>query len=167
MDDLFLSGPDALRLLSDHAVNTFANFPRGSAKQYVAVNNDGHMIGDSILFHIDDGRYDLVGNPSVINWLLFHIEKDKYDVVSERCENSARRKHGPPTLYRYEIQGPTAAALMQKVTQGHQVLQDAYLHHCRQARADATAWYGRPAGVRDVRPVGGRHSGSGYPARRG
>ena len=118
MDDLFLSGPDAQRLLSDHAVNTFANFPRGSAKQYVAVNSDGYMIGDSILFHMDDGRFDLVGNPSVINWLLFHMETGKYDVIVERCENSARRKHGPPKLYRYEIQGPTAAALMQKVIEG-------------------------------------------------
>jgi glycine cleavage system aminomethyltransferase T len=116
MDDLFLSGPDALRLLSEHAVNTFGNFPRGSAKQYIATNNQGYMIGDSILFHMEDGRYDLVGNPSVINWLLFHIEKDKYNVTADRCENSTRRKSGPPRLYRYEIQGPTAAALMEKVT---------------------------------------------------
>jgi vanillate/3-O-methylgallate O-demethylase len=118
MDDLFLSGPDALKLLSDHAVNTFKNFARRSAKQYVATNDDGHMIGDAILFHMEDGRFDVVGNPSVINWLLFHLERGKYDVTAVRDENSTRRKSGPPALYRYEIQGPTAAALMQKVTNG-------------------------------------------------
>jgi glycine cleavage system aminomethyltransferase T len=118
MDDLFLSGPDAQKLLSEHAVNSFANFPRSSAKQYVAVNSDGFMIGDAILFHMDDGRFDVVGNPSVINWLLFHMEEGKYNVTAKRCENSTRRKDGPPQLYRYEIQGPTAAALMQKVTNG-------------------------------------------------
>jgi vanillate/3-O-methylgallate O-demethylase len=118
MDNFFISGPDALRLVSEHAVNSFAHFPKGSAKQYVAVNSEGYLIGDPILFHMDDGRFNVVGNPSVINWLLFHIEKDKYDVTTERYENSARRKHGPPPLYRYEIQGPTAAQLMQKVIQG-------------------------------------------------
>jgi vanillate/3-O-methylgallate O-demethylase len=118
MDNLFLSGADALKLLSEHAVNSFANFPPCSAKQYVAINSQGYMIGDSILFHLEDGRFDLVGNPSVINWLLFHLGKGKYNVTAERCENSTRRKHGPPVLYRYEIQGPNAAALMEKVTGG-------------------------------------------------
>lgn len=118
MDNLFLTGPDALRLLSEHAVNTFANFGPGSAKQYVATNSEGYMIGDSILFHMDDGTFDLVGNPSVINWLLFHLEKGQYNVFANRCENSTRRKSGPPQLYRYEIQGPLALPLMEKVTRG-------------------------------------------------
>ena len=52
MTDLFLSGPDALRLLSDLGVNTFAGFTPGKAKQYVAVNADGFLIGDAILFHL-------------------------------------------------------------------------------------------------------------------
>lgn len=118
MDDLFLSGPDALRLLSEHAVNTFSNFRPGSAKQYVAVNNQGYMIGDAILFHLDDGRYDVVGNPNIINWLLFHLEKGDYKVDAQRCENSTRRKNAPPQLYRYEIQGPKAAGLMAKIIKG-------------------------------------------------
>ncbi len=118
MDDLFLTGPDALKLLSDHAVNTFKNFVPGSAKQYIATNEEGFMIGDSILFYMDDGRFDLVGNPSVINWLLFHMEKGKYDVTAVRNENSTRRKSGPPALYRYEIQGPSAVSIMRKAING-------------------------------------------------
>lgn len=116
MDDLFLTGPDALRLLSEHSVNTYSNFQPASAKQYIATNSQGYMIGDSILFHLDDGSFDLVGNPSVINWLLFNIEKGNYKVDAKRCENSNRRKDRPPVLYRYEIQGPTAADVVKKAT---------------------------------------------------
>src|SRR6266478_502847 len=54
MTDLFLSGL---------GVNTFANFGPGKAKQYVAVNADGHFIGDAILFHLDDELFDVVGHP--------------------------------------------------------------------------------------------------------
>src|SRR5262245_14406030 len=42
MTDLYLSGPDALRLLQDVGVNTFRTFGVGRAKQYVAVNPTGH-----------------------------------------------------------------------------------------------------------------------------
>lgn len=115
MDDLFLSGPDALRLLSEHSVNSYANFPRGSAKQFIVTNSQGYLIGDAILFHMDEGEFDVVCNPSVINWLLFHIETGDYNVNVFRCPNSNRRE-GPPKLYRYEVQGPNAQALMEKVT---------------------------------------------------
>ncbi|WP_417562090.1 aminomethyl transferase family protein [Microbacterium sp.] len=115
MTDLFISGPDALRLLSDVGVNSFAEFPAGSAKQFIAVNHDGHLIGDAILFHLDEGRYDLVGWHMVIDWLQFHGERGDYDVTFER-DGSSLVRAGDPALYRYEIQGPRALALMEKVT---------------------------------------------------
>ncbi|NIJ12501.1 glycine cleavage system aminomethyltransferase T [Saccharomonospora amisosensis] len=116
MTDLYLSGPDAPRLLSDFGVNTFANFTPGKAKQYVAVNADGHIIGDAILFHLEDGLFDLVGHPTVPNWLQYNAEAGGYDVTIERDENSADRPSGPPTVYRYELQGPTAKPLVERLT---------------------------------------------------
>ena len=116
MTDLYLSGPDALRLLTDFGVNTFAGFAPGRAKQYVAVNSDGHFIGDAILFHLDEGVFDVVGHPTVANWLQYNAEAGGYDVRTERDENSADRPSGPPVVYRYELQGPTAAAIVEKVT---------------------------------------------------
>ena len=74
MTDLFLSGPDALGLLERLAVNSFATFTPGKAKQYVAVNPDGFIIGDAILFHLPDGSFDLVGHPMVLDWVEFHAE---------------------------------------------------------------------------------------------
>jgi glycine cleavage system aminomethyltransferase T len=116
MTDLYISGKDALRLLSDFGVNSFANFTPGKAKQYVAVNQDGYFIGDAILFHLDDELFDIVGHPTVLNWLEYNAGIGKYDVALERDENSYDRPSGPPKIYRYELQGPTAKALMEKLT---------------------------------------------------
>jgi vanillate/3-O-methylgallate O-demethylase len=119
MTDLFLSGPDALKLLSRLGVNTFANFGPGKAKQYVAVNADGHFIGDAILFHLDDELFDVVGHPTVANWLQYNVEAGDYKVTVERDDNSVDRPSGtPPKLYRYELQGPTAAPIVAKLTGG-------------------------------------------------
>ncbi len=116
MTDLYLSGKDALKLLSDFGVNTFANFVPGKAKQYVAVNQDGYFIGDAILFHLEDELFDVVGHPTVPNWLQYNAEAGGYDVTIDRDENSSDRPFGPPKFYRYELQGPTAAALVEKLT---------------------------------------------------
>jgi vanillate/3-O-methylgallate O-demethylase len=116
MTDLFIEGPDALRLLSDVGVNTFANFGVGKAKQFVAVNPDGHLIGDAILFHLEEELFDLVGHPMVIDWVTFNLERGDYEATVERDDNSAVRVSGPPKLYRYELQGPTAAALIEQVS---------------------------------------------------
>jgi glycine cleavage system aminomethyltransferase T len=116
MTDLFLQGPDALRLLSDLAVNSFTGFGPGRAKQFVAVDPDGQLIGDAILFHLEQDSFDLVGHPMVIDWVTFHLERGGYEATAERDDNSAVRRSGPPRLYRYELQGPTAPALIEQVT---------------------------------------------------
>ncbi len=115
MTDLFLTGPDALKLLSDIGVNSFANFQVDNAKQFIAVNSDGYLIGDAILFYLAEESFDLVGHPMVIDWVQYHLETGDYDATFERDGNSIVRA-GDPKLYRYELQGPNALALMEKVT---------------------------------------------------
>jgi vanillate/3-O-methylgallate O-demethylase len=116
MTDLFLRGPDALALLERLGVNSFAAFTPGRAKQYVAVNADGFMIGDAILFHLPDGSFDLVGHPMVLDWVQFHALSEGANVELERDENSIVRSAGPPRQYRYELQGPTAATIVEQLT---------------------------------------------------
>ncbi|MET0674054.1 MAG: aminomethyl transferase family protein [Microbacterium pygmaeum] len=117
MTDLFISGPDALRLLADTGVNSFANFAVDRAKQFIAVNHEGYLIGDAILFHLDEDSFDLVGWFMVLDWVQFIGETGDYDVTFTRDANSLMRAPGEdPALYRYEIQGPHALALMEKVT---------------------------------------------------
>ncbi|MGY1857564.1 aminomethyl transferase family protein [Modestobacter sp. SYSU DS0290] len=139
MTDLFLSGPDAVRLLSGLAVNSFATFGPGKAKQYVAVSPDGHLIGDAILFHLDEGQFDLVGHPMVIDWVQFHLATGDFDVTAERDDNSAVRASGPPKLYRYELQGPTALPLIEQVT-GAPVPQTRFFSMARLTIAGHQVW---------------------------
>jgi len=51
----------------------------------------------------------------VIDWVTFHLERGGYDAKAERDDNSIVRRSGPPRFYRYELQGPTAPALMEAV----------------------------------------------------
>ncbi|MFS0735048.1 aminomethyl transferase family protein [Microbacterium sp. 1P10UB] len=119
MTDLFISGPDALKLLADTGVNNFSRFAVGDAKQFVAVNHEGWLIGDAVLFYLEKERFDLVGWYMVLDWVQFVGETGDYDVTFERDANSIMREHGKsPVLYRYEIQGPLAMAVMERVLGG-------------------------------------------------
>jgi glycine cleavage system aminomethyltransferase T len=114
MTDLYLRGPDAPRLLREFGVNSFADFAVGRAKQYVVVNPDGYFIGDAILFQLEEDLFDVVGHPTVPDWLEFQLSTGDYDVTVERDDNSYDRVAGPPATYRYELQGPTAIEILRK-----------------------------------------------------
>src|SRR5690606_34945544 len=115
MADLNIKGRDALKLISTLGINSFRNFPVDMAKQFVAVNHDGYVIGDNILFHLDDDEYHAVGIPPSINWLHYHAVTGGYDVEVWRDDNSFYRK-GDPVLYRYQIQGPGAMDVIREAT---------------------------------------------------
>jgi len=115
MTDLYIEGPDALRLLSDLGINTFKNFSVDKAKQFVACNYDGYVIGDAILFHLAENEFNLVGRPPAINWVQFHAETGDYDARVTRDERSAANK-GSRLSYRYQVQGPNAGAVIEKAT---------------------------------------------------
>ena len=59
-----MQGPDALKLLSDLGINSFKNFEPDKAKQFVPCNYDGYVIGDVILFYLDQGSLQS-GGPSL------------------------------------------------------------------------------------------------------
>jgi vanillate/3-O-methylgallate O-demethylase len=115
MTDLYLEGPDALDLLSALGVNDFDGFEVNQAKQFIACNPDGYLIGDAVLSYLDDERFNLVGTPVVPNWVQYHAETGEYDVSAEREPNSTIRE-GPPSIFRYQIQGPNALDVMEAVT---------------------------------------------------
>ncbi|KQV08289.1 aminomethyltransferase family protein [Leifsonia sp. Root112D2] len=119
MTDLFLEGPDALKLLSGLGTNSFKNFGPGKAKQFIVADYYGRYIGDVILFALPDGGFDLVGREIVMDWVQYHVEIGNYDVTVTRDDNTAVREPGkPPVLYRYEVQGPNAGPLIRKVLGG-------------------------------------------------
>ena len=117
MTDMYVEGPDAPKVLSRLAVNSFKDFGPDKAKQFVACNYDGFVIGDVVLFHLEQNRFNLVGRPSVHNWVQYHCETGNYDVTLERDERTVARP-GPIVrkVYRYQVQGPNALKVMEKVT---------------------------------------------------
>ena len=111
MTDLYVEGPDALQVISDLGVNSVRNFAVNQAKQFVAVNHDGFVIGDAILFHLDENRFSLVGRPPASNWVQFHVESGKYRATAERDERSAINE-GRRRPYRFHVQGANALRVM-------------------------------------------------------
>ena len=69
MTDLYVEGPDALRVFSDLGINSFKNVKVNQAKQFVACNHDGYVIGDAILFYLAENKFNLVGRPPAGNWV--------------------------------------------------------------------------------------------------
>jgi vanillate/3-O-methylgallate O-demethylase len=115
MTDLYVEGPDALKLFSDLGVNSFKNFRVNQAKQFVACNHDGYVIGDAILFYLAENKFNLVGRPPAHNWVQYNLEAGKYKASAERDERSAVNQ-GRRKAFRYQVQGPNALRTMEKVT---------------------------------------------------
>src|SRR5580698_8050147 len=121
MANLYIKGPDALKLISYLGINTFKNFPLNMAKQFVPVTYDGYVIGDGILFHLEENEYEFVGRVPTVNWVQFHVETGDWDVELVRDDRSPSRPMGQAvtrTQYRFQIQGPNAAQVIEKLNGG-------------------------------------------------
>lgn len=118
MDNLFIKGPDAIKLISATAINSVEVFPLNRAKQYVPTTPAGHVIGDGILFHEEQGEYVYVGRSPAANWLLYQAEAGGYDVQIEVDRRSPSRPMGKPVqrkYWRFQIQGPQAWNIIEKL----------------------------------------------------
>ncbi|TLZ46272.1 MAG: aminomethyl transferase family protein [Gammaproteobacteria bacterium] len=103
MAELTVSGPDALKLLSHLTINSFANFT------------------PSILFYLDKDALLFVGRTPTVNWIQFHAETGGYKVDVIRDDRSPSHPRGNAVTrrhYRYQIQGPNAAQVLQKLNGG-------------------------------------------------
>ena len=121
MAEFTVKGPDALRLCSELTINSFANFQPNRAKQMVPCSYDGHVIGDGILFYLDRDELLFVGRAPTVNWMQFHAETGGYKVDTIRDDRSPSHPRGKQVLrrhYRYQIQGPKAAAILAKLNGG-------------------------------------------------
>jgi vanillate/3-O-methylgallate O-demethylase len=120
MINLFISGPDALRLIADTGINSMANFPVDTAKQFVPVSPEGGVIGDGILFHLAEEEFVFVGRAPVANWLMFR-GSGGYNVDIRLDDRSPSRPYGKAVtreVWRFQIQGPNAWQVIEKVNGG-------------------------------------------------
>ncbi|MBX5442788.1 MAG: aminomethyl transferase family protein [Solirubrobacteraceae bacterium] len=121
MVNLYLRGPGAIDLITRTAINSTANFPVDMAKQYVPVTPAGHVIGDGILFHLEEEEFCFVGRAPAANWLQFHAETGGFDVEVEKDDRSPMRPMGKAvtrSVWRFQIQGPNAWQVIEKLNGG-------------------------------------------------
>ncbi len=121
MVNIYVEGPDALKMFSYLATNSFANFPVNRAKQFAPCTYDGFVIGDGILFHLEENRLVFVGRAPAANWIQFHAETGNYKVKVEKDDRSPSNPKGKAvvrTCYRYQVQGPNAWQVLEKLNGG-------------------------------------------------
>jgi vanillate/3-O-methylgallate O-demethylase len=118
MFDTVIEGPDAPRLLAAVSANNYEKFAVGQAKQFIPVTGEGHIITDGILHRDGPERYTLSGIPAAQNWVKYHGETGGYNARFTTDPSSAFRGGSDPALFRYQVQGPRAAQLVETVFGG-------------------------------------------------
>lgn len=121
MTDLYVRGPDALKFLSYVGVNSFAKFGRNKAKQLICCNHEGYVVGDGILFGLEDDEYLYVGRPPLANWMAYQASISDLDVSVEYDIRSLENADKPRKLYRFEVQGPNAYDILNEVNEGDEL----------------------------------------------
>jgi len=121
MVNLYLRGKDALKLLTDTMINSPKGWEVGKAKQYVPTTPYGHVIGDGIIFWLAPEEFCYVGRAPASNWLRYHAATGGYDLDVELDDRSPMRPMGKPvtrSVWRFQIQGPSALAIIEKLNGG-------------------------------------------------
>ncbi|SMC65875.1 aminomethyltransferase family protein [Rhizobium sp. RU36D] len=121
MDELIVEGPDAEKFLAYHGINSFSNFDLNRAKHFVPVTPAGNVIGDHIIFRERQDKFILVGRAPVSNWLMFCAAYGQWNVRIKHDPRSPSRPEGERVLrthYRYQIQGPEASKIFEKMNGG-------------------------------------------------
>jgi len=121
MAEITIKGPDALKLMSYLTINSFANFTPNKAKQMVPCSYDGYVIGDGILFYLAENELLFVGRAPTVNWIQFHAETGGFKVEHIRDDRSPSHPRGKAVTrrhYRFQIQGPKAAQVLEKLNGG-------------------------------------------------
>jgi vanillate/3-O-methylgallate O-demethylase len=121
MDELIVEGPDAAAFLDHVGINSFANFDLNRAKHFVPVTPAGHVIGDMIIFREREDKFILVGRAPTANWVQFQQAIGTWKVRLHRDPRSMSRPDGKAiyrTHYRFQIQGPEANKIFEKMNGG-------------------------------------------------
>ena len=161
MAELTVKGPDALKLISYTTINSFANFTPNKAKQMVPCSYDGYVIGDGILFYLDENELLFVGTRAD-RQLAAVPRRDRRIQGRDHPRRplavdaaAARPSCGGTTATR--SRDPNATQVLERLNGGPMpdvkfFNMDAINIKGRKVRALA-AWHGRRAGSRDLGPV--------------
>jgi vanillate/3-O-methylgallate O-demethylase len=118
MPQLFVRGPDAMRLLSAVGVNSFASFVPNRAKQFIACNHEGQVIGETLIYCHSEEDFELVSGAPLLNWVEYNALTGGYDVSAERDNNTARNPKGRRVKFRFGMDGPSAGRIFAEAIEG-------------------------------------------------
>jgi vanillate/3-O-methylgallate O-demethylase len=118
MPELFLEGPDSLRLLERLGINSVASFTIDRAKQFVGCTPAGHVIGDCIAYRLGAESFELVSGMPLLDWIHYNAETGGYDVKVTRDDPSNLNPTGRRTKFRFQLDGPNAGHIFSKVVDG-------------------------------------------------
>ena len=118
MPELFLKGPGAFRLLNYLGINSFKNFVPGRAKQFVACNYNGQVIGECVIYYLEENSFELVSGMHLQDWVQFNAETGDYNVTVERDLDTASDPKKGRVRYRFGLDGPHAEAIFREVVEG-------------------------------------------------
>jgi len=121
MVNVYIEGPDAVKMVTHLGFNSFEKFPVDRAKQFAPCSYGGHVIGDGILFHLAPNQLVFVGRAPAASWIEFHAATGGFNVKATKDDRSPSNPGGKPvvrTCYRYQIQGPHAWKVIEKLNGG-------------------------------------------------
>lgn len=118
MTDVYIKGPDTIRLLSESGTNSFSTFGTDRAKHLIVCAPDGNMIGSTVLFGLDREEVSLVGPAAAANWIQYLAERGRYDVEIYRDERTRDAGAAQRRVFRFEIEGPAAAEILTRASGG-------------------------------------------------
>lgn len=120
MQAAVVKGPDARAFLSHLACNNLANANPNRAFQIICAAPDGNMIGDGILLQSGENEFEAVG-PFLLSWIRYNAEVLDFDVevsIDARSPVYANGHANTRPACRYQIQGPFAWQLIEKLNGG-------------------------------------------------
>ncbi|WP_262106443.1 hypothetical protein [Arthrobacter sp. Marseille-P9274] len=106
LDELRVVGPDALKLFSDFAVNSFAKFTIGQAKHAIFCNAAGKVIGEGILARQAEDDFLFNARGPVSTWIKYNFDQGGYDAELDLQISE----------FKFQVSGPKSLPLLQELT---------------------------------------------------
>ncbi|MFG2969396.1 MULTISPECIES: glycine cleavage T C-terminal barrel domain-containing protein [unclassified Streptomyces] len=110
-----ISGPDAIRLLADTSVNSFAVFRQGQSKHAIHTNRDGKVIHEGIVTKFGDDDYVVHGRGGF--WLKHRLDKGDYDARITQED-----------WFVFQVSGPHAVLVLDRLAGENQLRDTKYMH---------------------------------------
>jgi len=117
MVDHFIEGPDTRKFLEGLAANSMANWQRDLGKQVIFCTPEGNLVADAIMFILEEDKVQIVNKPTNRNWVQYHADNSGLDIKTH-TDARALDNDGKRLNYRFEVQGPNAWDVLERVNGG-------------------------------------------------